>query len=95
MSGRLSAMRVCWARLVRDARYQLSRQRYPFRTATGRVFSLDENFIVAHLGISRDLYGFHFYGTDLCLAAHTLCYNTYVIDLHLWHIGGEAWASYR
>jgi hypothetical protein len=56
------------------------------------VASLDENFIVvkksAGLSVSNDLTGFHFYGTDLCIVAQILGYRCYVIDFHLWHIGG-------
>jgi hypothetical protein len=57
-----------------------------------RVASLDENFIVvrreAGLSVSHDLSGFHFYGTDLCMIAEVLGLRCYVIDFHLWHIGG-------
>jgi len=56
----------------------------PLRTAT-----LDENFIVvrksANLGLSADLRGFHFYGTDICLIADILGYNCYVIDFKIIH----------
>ena len=58
-----------------------------------RVHTLDENFIVvrraANLGLSRDLRGFHLYGTDLCMTAHTLGYTSYAVNFHLHHIGGS------
>lgn len=61
-------------------------------TFPSRVQTLDENFLVirksANLSISNDLYGFHFYGADLCLIADMLGYNAYVIDFHLYHKSG-------
>lgn len=54
-----------------------------------KVQTLDENFIVvrklANLALSRDLEGFHFYGTDICLVADALGWNSYVVDFHLLH----------
>jgi len=57
-----------------------------------RVTALDENFMVvrrdANLAVSRDIGGFHLYGTDLCLIADMLGYTAYVIDFHLQHLSG-------
>lgn len=55
-----------------------------------RVTALDENFLVvrrsANLALSRDLAGFHLYGTDLCLIADILGHHCYAIDFHLQHL---------
>ena len=64
-----------------------------------RVRTLDENFIVArrdaNLAVSRDLHGFHLYGTDLCLVAAHLGFSSWVIDFHLRHkSGGTIDATY-
>ena len=54
-----------------------------------RVKTVDENFIVvkksANLALSKNLSGFHFYGTDLCLIADILGYTSYVIGFNLTH----------
>lgn len=54
-----------------------------------KVKTVDENFIVvkksANLALSRNLKGFHFYGTDICLIADVLGYNSYVIGFNLLH----------
>lgn len=59
-----------------------------------KVDSLDENFIVvkksANLSTSNNLSGFHLYGTDLCMIARILGYSAYVVDFHLWHLGGAS-----
>jgi hypothetical protein len=56
-----------------------------------QVQSLDENFILAkrsaNLAASADVKGFHFYGTDLCIIASILGWNSYVVDFHLLHKG--------
>ena len=56
----------------------------PLKTKT-----LDENFIVvkksANIALSNNLQGFHFYGTDICLIASVLGFNSYVINFNLTH----------
>ena len=61
--------------------------------------SIDENFMIANRKvaptISRDLEGFHLYGTDLCKLAQIAGHNSYVIDFHLKHYGeGKAGKSF-
>ncbi|WP_156406065.1 acyl esterase [Phenylobacterium sp. Root700] len=55
-----------------------------------RVGGLDENFLVvkrsANLGFSRDMSGFHLYGTDICIIADVLGHTSYVIDFHIEHL---------
>lgn len=54
-----------------------------------RVISLDENFLLiraeANLAVSTDLSGFHLYGTDICLIADCMGWNSYVIDFNISH----------
>lgn len=54
-----------------------------------QVISVDENFIVINrkhsFCCSSNLFGFHFYGLDLCQNARELGLNTYVINFHLLH----------
>lgn len=55
-----------------------------------KVRSLDENFLLvkrsANLALSRDLSGFHMYGTDICLVAECLGYTAYAIEFNLLHL---------
>lgn len=57
-----------------------------------RVYTLDENFMVvrrsANLCLSRDLSGYHMYGSDLCVMADVKGHCCYVIDFHLRHLSG-------
>ncbi|MCW9023539.1 MAG: hypothetical protein OQK73_02545 [Gammaproteobacteria bacterium] len=59
-----------------------------------KVTCVDGNFMLikreAHIGLSRDLRGFHFYDIDLCLLADIMGYSSYVVDFHLHHAGGES-----
>lgn len=55
-----------------------------------RVQSLDENFLVFKSGTtvrcSKEISGFHLYGTDLCLNASLKKLTCHVIDFHLTHL---------
>lgn len=54
-----------------------------------KAISSDENFILvkneANLALSSDLQGFHLYGTDICLIADILGFNSYIIDFNVLH----------
>jgi Zn-finger protein len=54
-----------------------------------KVKTVDENFIIvkksANIALSRDLSGFHFYGTDICLIADVLGFNSYTIGFNIIH----------
>ena len=72
-----------------EQKHYLCRGKFP-----AKANSLDENFIVvrksANLSVSHDLSGFHMYGTDLCMIAKILGCTAYVVDFHLWHLGGAS-----
>jgi hypothetical protein len=57
-----------------------------------RVITLDENLLIvraaARLSCSDGAWGFHLYGTDICLAARVAGYSCYAIDFHLTHLSG-------
>ncbi len=57
-----------------------------------RVITLDENILIvraeARLSCSDGAWGFHFYGTDICLAARLADHSCYAIDFHLTHLSG-------
>ncbi len=54
-----------------------------------KTITLDENFIVvkksANIALSNNLQGFHFYGTDICLVAKFLGFNSYLINFNVLH----------
>ena len=56
----------------------------------GLVNSLDECFLLIDnscgLLLSDDLSGFHFYGSDICINAELLGYNSYVLDFPINHL---------
>ena len=54
-----------------------------------KVYTADENFLLlkanANLCVSKDLSGFHFYGTDLCMICNLLGYSCWAISYNLLH----------
>lgn len=58
-------------------------------TFPAKVQTLDENLLIydrkKSIASSRQLKGFHLYGSDLCLNAEALGHSNYVIDFHLFH----------
>lgn len=56
-----------------------------------QVICLDECFLIikrkSGVRLSANIFGYHLYGTDICLIAEILGYKAYVIDFHLRHLG--------
>jgi hypothetical protein len=57
-----------------------------------RVITLDENLLIiraaTRLRCSDGAWGFHLYGTDICLVAQLAGSSCYTIDFHLTHLSG-------
>ena len=77
---------------IKNIVYKLTNQLgelYSRGSVPQQVLSLDENFLLikkaANLSFSKNLCGFHFYGTDICLIAKVLGYTTYVFDFNIIH----------
>jgi hypothetical protein len=84
--GNAGGVRIKWiASKIADVNGKINHE----KNLPLEVKSLDENFIVvkkdANIGLSHDLKGYHFYGTDLCLIADVLGYKAYLIDFLLTH----------
>ena len=84
--GNAGGVRIKWiASKIADADGKI----YHEKNLPLEVKSLDENFILinkkANLGLSHNLKGYHFYGTDLCLIAGVMGYKAYIIDFLLTH----------
>lgn len=79
---------------ISDPNFQDVSEGAPFPV---KVMSLDENFIVvrreANLALSRNLNGYHWYGSDLCIIADILGWSSYVIDFHLLHKSGGSMSA--
>jgi hypothetical protein len=54
-----------------------------------KISTADENFLLlknrANLSISKNLRGFHFYGSDLCMISNLLGYSCWAISYNLLH----------
>ncbi len=98
----LDALDPDWALFGNSGGYWPCRQAIRIRDKIGdnqahgapfprKCHSLDENFIVvradANLALSKDLKGFHLYGTEICLVAAALGHHSYVADFYLYHAG--------
>ena len=77
---------------IKNIVYKLSNQLgelYTRGSVPQQVFSLDENFLLikkaANLSFSKNMCGFHFYGTDICVIAKVLGHTTYVFDFNIVH----------
>ena len=70
--------------VTQDSGNRLLEEDLPLKATT-----VDENFILvkndANLALSHDLNGFHLYGTDICLIADVLGFNSYIIDFNITH----------
>lgn len=70
--------------LTQGSGNRIKEKRLPLQTRT-----VDENFIIvkrdANLALSNDLSGFHMYGSDLCMIADILGFNSYIIDFNIIH----------
>jgi hypothetical protein len=62
-----------------------------------QVVCLDECILITKrssgVRLSRDVSGFHLYGTDICLIAGLLGYKAFVINFHLRHLGAANMGS--
>jgi hypothetical protein len=68
---------------------ELDGQTHKFGLFPTKVNSVDESFMLvkrsANLALSNDLSGFHLYGTDICILAEMLGYNSYVVNFNILH----------
>ncbi len=73
-------------RVIDSEEHEYNTNNFPLK-----VKSVDEHFFIfrksSNLRFSGSLSGFHLYGTDICLKAHNLKQNSYVVDFLLRHFG--------